>query len=60
MEIYLDVESIKEAFEDGINEVFEDTTKHGIEKVWVGSKNALKTVKFILMLRTLKRLLRME
>ena len=35
-EIYFDVKNIKEAFEDGMNEVFEDTTKHGIEKIWVG------------------------
>ena len=35
-EIYLDVENTKEAFEDGMNEVFEDTTTHGIVKIWVG------------------------
>ena len=35
-DIYFDVKNIKEAFEDGMNEVFEDTTKHGIEKIWVG------------------------
>ena len=35
-EIYLDVENTKEAFEDGMKEVFEDTTTHGIVKIWVG------------------------